>query len=117
MRRRTVYRYRSACRDRSARLVAIGRIAAGGMMTPGIAVRNQNGVAPVSRETAIGFVDDCRLGHDRAVRDRKIAQREKLVVNRADILGPQRRLVVHRDLPSRLRQLCTPAARASSPSR
>src|SRR5438874_2483158 len=98
-----------------ARLVAIGRIAAGGMMTPGIAMRNQNGVAPAvwsirGRETAIGFVDDCRLGHDRAVRDREIAQREKLVVNRADILGPQRRRVVHRDLPSRLRQLCTRAA-------
>ena len=79
--------------------MAVGRIAAGGMMAACVAMRDQNGVAPISCETAIGFIDDRRFGHDRAVGNRKIAQGEKPVVNRADILGAHRRRVAHRDLP------------------
>jgi len=79
--------------------VAVGRIAAGGMMATCVAMRDQNGVVPISCETAIGFVDDRHFGHDGAVGNRKIAQGEKPVVNRADILGAQRRRVAHRDLP------------------
>ena len=79
--------------------MAVGRIAAGSMMATCVAMRDQNGVAPISCETAVGFIDDRRLGHDRALRETEVAQGEKPVVDRTDILGAQRRRVAHRDLP------------------
>src|SRR5205085_9325207 len=82
-----------------ARLVAVRGVAPGEMVAAGVAVRAQHGVAAIRCKPAIGLVDDRRLRQDRAVDEAEISQRKELVVDRADILGAQRRSVIHRDLP------------------
>src|SRR2546430_15808183 len=60
------------------------------MVTGGIAMRAQDGVAAAiwsigRRQPAIGLVGDRRLGHDRAVGQREIAHREETVLDGADL--------------------------------
>ena len=104
-----------------ARLVAVRRVAAGEMVAAGVAMRAQDGVAAAiwsigRREPAIGLVGDRRLGHDRAVGERKIAQREKPILDGADIGGGAQRQVVHRFLRKDTGLHCAMTASAGHPS-
>src|SRR5205085_4048471 len=97
-----------------ARLVAVRGVAPGEMVAAGVAVRAQHRVAAVRCKPAIGLVDDRRLRQDRAVDEAEIAQGKELVVDCADILGAQRRSVIHRDLPRPIAGNCaTPPATLS----
>src|SRR5215469_16131904 len=73
-------------------------------MAAGVAVRAEDGVATAiwsigRRRPAIGLVGDRRLGYDRAVGEREIAQGEESILGGADIGGGAQRQVVHRLLP------------------
>ena len=63
-------------------------IAPGRVVAAGEAVRDEHRVAAVRREPAVGLVGDRRLRQHRAVGQRKIADREKPVLDDADIAGP-----------------------------
>ena len=69
------------------RLIAVGRVTAGGVMAAGVAMGDQHRVAAVGREPAIGLVGDRGLGQDRAALQAKIADQELLVLDRAEIAG------------------------------
>src|ERR1700726_501647 len=74
------------------------------MVAAGVAMRAQDGVAAAIwsigwREPAIGLVGDRRLGHDRAVGEREIAQGEEPVLDGADIGGGAQRQLVSRFPP------------------
>ncbi len=96
----------------AARLPAIRGIAPGRVVAAGEAVRDEHRVAAVRREPAVGLVGDCRLRQHRAVGQSKIADREKPVLDDADIsgaaiAGPRQRCVVHDNLlRPRLPGLC-----------
>ena len=78
-----------------ARQIAVRRVAPGGVVPAGIAVRDQHRVAPVCGKRAVGLVGDRRRGHHRAVGKGEIADREKPVLDRADVLGAQRGCIGH----------------------
>jgi hypothetical protein len=61
-------------------------------------VRAEDSVATVGRQPAIGLVGDRRLGHDRAVGEREIAQGEEPVLDGADIGAGAQRQIIHRFL-------------------
>ena len=70
-----------------ARLIAVRRVMAGGVVAAGVAVGDQHRVAAIGRETAIGLVGDRGLGHDRAVLQAEITDRELAVLDGAEIGG------------------------------
>src|SRR5262249_28061473 len=79
----------------AAWLAVIRRVAAGGVVAAGKAVRGQYGIAAVGGQRAVGLIGERRLRHDRAIREAEIADREKSVLDGADIVGTQRRYVIH----------------------
>jgi hypothetical protein len=86
------------------RLIAVRRVAAGGVVAAGITMGDQHRIPAVGREPAIGLVGDLHLRHHGAVLQSKTRYRKTSVLDGSEIGAPRHNAGQHHHPPQDRRE-------------